>query len=787
MSMLERKLGRDLLRLRGQVLTIALVLACGIMAMIMMRGTYVSLVSSRDAYYADQRFADVFAHLERAPDAVAARLDAIPGVARVYPRVVKDVMIPLEDEPDPVTGRIVSLPESGAPPLDGVHLVAGRLPVAGATNEALVLEQFATAHHVAPGDRVPVVMSGHLRRVLVVGIAMSPEYVLALSGREMVADNRRFAVLWMLRDEVAPAFQLDGAFNDVVLSLEPGASEPAVLAALDRELQPYGGFHAVGRGKQMSNYALSSELDNLRNLALIIPSIFLAVAAFLVNVVVSRLVFLERGQIAVLKALGFSDRRIGLHYLGLVALIVALAGVAGVALGVWSGHWMTGLYTRFYRFPTQVYRLPPAVVALAIGVGLAAATLGALGAVRRVVRLPPAQAMRPPAPLTYRRALMDRMGLDRLVGTAGMMVVREIRRRPLRFLLSTAGIAMGVAIFIMGRFSWDSFDHLMVDAFPREHQEDLTVGLVQPVPSRAVGELFHLPGVLSAEGERVVPVRFVAGSRWRDSAIIAMPDPPRLRHLLDHGQVEVQPPAGGLLMTDRLAALLHVRVGDPIDVEVLEGDWPVRRVTVGGLIDEPFGLQAYARPELVEHLVRQGPRVNTILLEVDPSRLAEVRSRLKEMPQVVGVSSTQRVVDNYRAQTGESMSIMTLILTLSAAAIAIGVVYNNARIALSLRSRDLASLRVLGFTRVEISAVLLGELGAQVVLGIPFGLVLGRWWSAAYARSIDPELMRFPLHISAHTYSAAAVIALVAGVVSALLVRRRLDRLDLVGVLKSPE
>jgi putative ABC transport system permease protein len=786
-SALDRKLTRDLWRLKGQVATIALVLACGIMAMIMLRSTWQSLLGARDAYYDHYRFGDVFAHLERAPDAVAARLERLPGVALAYPRIVEDVMVPLPEAPDPVSGRIVSIPDDGAPPLNALYLRAGRLPASGADDEAVVLEQFAEAHHLAPSDRLPVVINGRLRSIAIVGIALSPEYVLAMSGREMVADNGRFAVLWMLRSAVAPAFRIEGAFNDVVLRLEPGASPQAVLVDVDRELARYGGRHAVPRAKQLSNYTLSNELAILRTLALMIPAVFLAVAAFLVNVVVSRLVFLERTEIAVLKALGFADRRIARHYLVLVALIVSVAGVLGIALGAWSGGWMTNLYAEFYRFPTSLHRISPSLVALTLGIGLAAAVAGALNAVRRIARMPPAEAMRPPAPLSYRHSVIERLRINRMIGPSATMVVRELQRRPLRFAMSTLGIAMGIAIFVMGRFSWDSFDHLMVDVFPREHHEDMTVTLARSLPDRALREIEHLPGVEFAEGQRIVPVRLNAAARWRDTVIIGLPAVPELRHLLDAGQRPLTLPAQGLVMTDKLADLLGLHVGDLVGVDLLEDDYSTRALPVAGLLDEAFGLQAYARADWLAGVLGEQPRVSALLLRVDPAHSAELRARLKELPAVLGVTSTEHIIARYREQTGKSMLVMTLILTLSAAAIAIGVVYNNARIALSLRSRDLASLRVLGFTRVEISGILLGELAAQVVIGIPLGLVLGTWWAHVLAAGIDPEAIRFPIHIAHHTYAQAAVIGLVSALVSALLVRRKLDRLDLVAVLKSSE
>lgn len=785
MSALDRKLGRDLWRLKGQVATIALVLACGVMTMVMMRSTWQSLLEARDGYYEQYRFGHVFAHLERAPERVAAELARIPGVATVYTRIVRDVMVPIGDEADPVTGRLVSLPDTGEPPMNALYLRAGRLPAAGA-DEAVILESFALAHQLSPGDRVPVVINGRLRQLAITGIALSPEFVFATGGGDAIPDGRRFVVAWMSRGAIARAFEMDGAFDDVVLRLAPGSDQAGVLDAVDRTLAPFGGHHAVGRDKQVSNAILSMRLDVLRTIALVIPSVFLLVAAFLVNVVVSRLVFLERTQIAVLKALGFSSARIGRHYLVLVALIVGAGAIVGVALGAWSGRWMSGVYAAFYAFPTRRYGVSLALVAGTVAVGLAAALAGALGAVRRIARMPPAEAMRPPTPLAYRRSAIERAA-GALVGPSAMMIAREIRRRPVRFAMSCAGIAMGVAIYISGRFSTDSFDRQMVEVLPREQRQDVTVVFARALPARVLHELEHLPGVLVAEGQRQVPVRVKAGARWRDTVVTGVPADAHLRVLYDAGETEVPVPDRGLIVSDRLATALGIGVGDELDLEVLEGGYVTRRAVVVRLIDEAFGLPIYARADWLAGLLREAPRVSTALLRVDPRYDDELAARLKQSPQVMAVVRQARVIERYQQQVGDSMLVMTLILTLSAAAIATGVVYNNARIALSMRGRDLASLRVLGFTRREISSILLGELAAQVGIGVLAGLLVGRWGSELLAASLPAESFHFATYIAPHTYVTAAVIAMASGLASALLVRRKLDDLDLVAVLKSSE
>ena len=785
MSALGTKLRRDLWRLKGQVATIALVLACGFMAMLTLRSAWTSLGAARDDFYADYRFGDGFARVVRAPDTIVPRLEAIPGIARVYPRLVLELRLVVPGEADPVVGRIVSLPDGEPAPLDALYLRAGRLPAAGAPDEVVVLAQYAAARGVALGDRIVVVLEGRLRSLAVVGIGLSPGYVFATSGASALPDPRGFAVLWMPRAALAPAVQMAGAFNDVVVAFEPGAAAPAVLAALDRELAPYGGFHAVGRDQHASHAMLAAELDCLRVLALIIPTIFLAIAAFLVNVVVSRVVGLERTQIAILKALGYTTWRITAHYLVLVAAIVAVGAVAGVAVGTRTAGWMLELFGEYFQFPARSLAVDPAVVAGVVALGLGAAVAGAARAIREVTRLPPAEAMRAPAPARYRRSLAERLRLDRAVGAAGMMVVRELERRPLRFAASVLGIAMAVAVVLFGRFGWDSYEALMAETYPREHPADVTVTFRRPVPARALHELARVPGVHHVEGQRRVACRLRAANRAYDGAITGLEPGGVLRVLLHRDTQPTPVPPAGLLVNARLAARLGVAPGDALAVEVFEGAWTTRSWPIAGVLDEAFGLEVYASAAWLAAELGEAARVSGALLAVDPAARAAVRAHLQDLPEVFGVTTRDDAIRAYEEVSGESMATFVLVLTLSAAVIAVGIIYNNARIALSLRSRELATLRVIGFSRRELSGILLGELAAQVALGIPLGLAVGTWGVERLTAAMATDQLRFTVTIAGSSYVLAALIALGSAAASALLVRRKLDRLDLLAVLKA--
>jgi putative ABC transport system permease protein len=785
--MLDRKLVRDLLRLKGQVVTIALVVAAGIAAFVSMRGNYVSIGLARDAFYERSRFADVFAHLERAPEALRADLEAIPGVSRIDTRVVEAAMVPLETLSEPIRGQVISLPPDGRAALDELYFVEGRPPEPGHDDEVVLLRAFAEANGFRPGAELPVVMNGVWRRLRVVGVAMSPEFVMAIGAGEMTRDPKRLAVFWMARAPLATAFEMEGAFNDVVLELQPGASGDAVIEAVDRALEPYGGFGALPRSKQPSNNVIDGEMMQMQNMSTVVPAIFLAVAAVLLNVVLSRLVHLQRPDIATLKAVGYTDLEVGLHFGKLVLVITGLGAILGVAMGVWLGGALTDLYAKFFAFPRFVFRIDAASTTMAIAISFGAAFAGAFGAVRRVIALPPAEAMRPPAPARYRRSLIDLVHLGGWLGPSAQMIVRELERRPLRAAASSLAIAASVGLLVVAGWYSEALDTLLHTQFHVAMREDVAVSFVEARPERAIRELAHLPGVVSAEGLRSVPVRLANGPRRRDVILNGYTPEGEMRTLRDRfGRVVPMPP-DGIVLTNLLGELLDLRVGDSVEVHVREGARPVRSVVVTGFVDESFGLQGHMLAEPLADLLGEEPKVSVGLLWIDSTRAGEVDARLKEMPAVLSVSKRADIFAQFQEQSGAMLATMTVLITLFAATITIGVVYNNARIALSLRARDLASLRVLGFHRSEISAILLGEMAIQVIVALPIGLWFGRLLVEWMAAMVDPEQFRLPVILTSRSYGYAVLVALVAAALSALLVRRKLDRLDLIGVLKTRE
>lgn len=787
MRTLDRKLFRELAETKAQSVAIGLVIASGVAVFVMSLNTLGFLSATRDAYYDRYRFADLFASVNRAPQVLAERLEGIHGVAEVQTRIVSEVTLDVPGLEEPAVGRLLSIPDDGPAKLNAIHLRRGRMPEPDRQGEALVSDAFFESNALAIGDTIEAVLNGRLQPLTIVGIAMSPEFVLQIRGGEMLPDDRRYGIFWMSRRQLEAAFDMEGAFNDVSVRLLRGARQQDVIDQLDAILKPYGAISAYGRDQHVSARFLADEIKQLRATGLVAPSIFMAVAAFLLNVVLSRRISTHRVIIAALKAFGYSQAEIAWHYMKSSLIISLLASLVGVAAGQWMAGGLCQVYSEFYRFPTFVYQPDWRVILLAIMISLVAAVVGSVRAVRAAVSLPPAEAMRPAAPASYRRLLLEVIGLANWIPIPARMILRDLERRPIHAVFSSLGIAFAVSVLVLSGFMQDAISYLIEFQFSLAQRQDMQVVFREVASPQVRHDLRHLPGVQVVEPFRGVAVRLRSGHRNYRTSILGL-DPQRdLFRLLNTEARPIRFPPSGVVLGDKLADILKVAPGDRLTVEVLEGEKAVRTVVVAGLASEYSGTNAYMDREQLHQLMRETDVLSGAFLAVDSQHQSQLYQELKRTPQVASVLIKSAMIQQFRDTIEASQLTMQSFTAFFAAVIAIGVVYNTARISLDERSRELATLRVIGLTRAEVSAILLGELAILTVAAIPLGWLIGYGFSAAMVFGFETEMYRIPLVITPQSYARAAIVTLVAAAASGWMVRHRLDELDLVEVLKSRE
>ncbi|MEZ5812159.1 MAG: FtsX-like permease family protein [Rhizobiaceae bacterium] len=787
MRVLDRKIARDIRRLWAQVIAVALVMACGVATIVLAVGAYRSLEETRNAFYERQNFADIFATATRAPMRLSRQIEAIPGVAAADYRISQAVVLDMEGMKEPASGVVISIPATGESRLNKPYLRLGRLPGLGRADEVAVAEKFAEAHSLEPGDGFHALINGKRRLLKVTGIVLSPEFIYALAPGDIMPDERRFGVIFMTRPVLEGIFDMDGGFNSLAVTLHAGASAPAVVDALDRLLKPYGSRGAIERKDQVSNAFLDNELQQLRSMALVIPPIFLFVSAFLVNMILSRLISLEREQIGLFKAIGYGEAAIAVHYAKLVLVIAAIGLLIGAVAGAWLGRGLTRMYGDFFSFPYLIFRQSLDLYALAGGITALAALAGAARAIWSVVILPPAVAMRPAAPMRYHRLLGEAGARLNLFSQTTTMALRHLVRRPVRTMITALGTSFSVAILTTALFMFDSMDVMIDTVFFQAERQDATVAFATERSRDVLTDLTALPGVMRAEPFRVTPVKMTNGHRSLKLDITALPRDGDLGRVLSADGTPVRLPRGGLLVPRRVASKLALRVGDKVSVELLLHDGRTTDVPVVGVIQSLIGLGAFMELDALNRLIGDGRRISGARLAVDTDRIDDIYAEIKTTPAIASFSFLGATREKFSEIIEENITIMASVYVGLAVIITFGVVYNSARIQLAERARELASLRVLGFTRAEVSSVLLTELGVIIAIAQPLGWLLGYGFAWSVIHGFESDLFRIPFVVEPATFARASLVVVLAGIITALVARRRIDRFDLVSVLKTRE
>lgn len=773
--------------MKGQMVAVSLVMACGLAMMIMARSLILSLATARDAYYETHRFAKVFSELKRAPNSLRSRLAEIPGIAAVDTRVTGKLTLDLPGVAEPADGTILSLPEDRPQQLNKLFVRRGRLPEIGSHSEVVLGEAFANANGFQPGNEIDAIIHGARQRLKIVGIALSPEFVFEVRPGEAIPDPRRFGVFWMRERELATAMQLDGAFNNVIADVAPGEGTASVIAELDRILAPYGGLVAYDREDQPSAVKLRDELNMLRSLSVAYPVVFLSIAAFMTGAVLSRLIRLQREQIAQLKALGYGSWQVGVHYLKFALVIVTTGTVTGCLAGLWLGANVVQLFHKFFQFPSLTFHPDFMAIGVAFLVSSGAAFIGVIGAVRQAVRLPPAEAMRPEPPAEFKVSLFERIGLANLASPAFRMALRNLERRPWQALFTALGLALATGIPVVPGAMRDGITYLMDFQWQQAQRQDVTLSLIEPGSASAVNDMRHLPGVMNVEPFRGVPVRLRFGHHTRRLAVTGLSPDALLNRVLDAQSDPIALPPDGLLVSAKLAQVLGAKPGDRLLLEVQEGRRPTREVTIQGLVTDYAGIAAYMDIDSLRRLMQEGGTVSGGHIALDKRYWNAFLDKVKASPRIASLGIKSAVRESFRKTTGESIGLMQGLYFTFSVIVAFGVVYNSARIALSERSRDLATLRVVGFTHREVATVLIGELALLTLAALPIGLGIGKLLATGIIHAASNESIRLPLVLTLRTYATAVLIVVMSASVSFAVVSRRIRDLDLLGVLKARE
>ncbi|HRI99883.1 MAG TPA: FtsX-like permease family protein [Hyphomonas sp.] len=783
--MLDRKMFRDFRAMWIQALAIAMVIAGGVSVQLLSSGLVTSLTETRSAYYERNLMADIWAPVVRAPLGEIARLRQMNGIRAIEGRLRFGARIEMPMSEAHVPAEVISIPETHELSVNRLYLVSGRFPEVGKRDEAVMNKRFAEAHRISLGDQVSMIVRGRQIEVAITGLVMSPEHVYTIAPGELVPDERQYGVLWMNERPLSELAGWEGAFNELVVRLSRGANEAGILRQLDQELSAYGAIGAYGREDQISDAFVSSEIDQLRTLGRVVPPVFLAVASVLVYVVISRLVTIQRPAIGLLKAYGYTNSEVLMHFVKLVVLIGSLGVLVGVLLGIWFGRQMAELYIRYYDFPFLLFRAAPSDYLIVCAFSALSILGGGILAVRKSVSLQPAEAMTAPPPPDYSKAAGSAITRLRWIDQQTRMILRQIIRWPGRAMVTVGGVAASIALLVSVFVMMDGMDKMIFGYFSDANRYDAVVTFTEARGQQSLYDLLQDPAVQKAEPFRTVAARLKAGRATERVALVGAVRDGELSRLIDAVGNSVDTPAAGLILSEDLAEKLGVKPGETLNLEVTEGRRPEVRVVVMGLARTYLGSAALMDIAELNRILGEGGALTGAYLNTDAAQEPDLQARLMGAPGIAAVSFLKPTEERLRTMMDENIGVSLTVFALFAAMIALGVVYNSVRISFTERQRELASLRVLGFSKAAVSYILLGEIALLALVAIPIGLGAGCFLSMYFADAMGSELFRLPLVFEPATFAAASLIVLAAVAVSGLVVRQRIETLDMVEALKS--
>ncbi len=790
MPTLAKKLIRTVKSSLGQFIAVVAVIAVGITVYVAMTATADSLILSRKTFYHQTDFADYFFHVVQAPESVLQRVESVPGVLRATVRIQKDVPV-LGEGGRRSTLRLTGVPMPMEGELDRIEVLSGRLfderPEGGAV-EVLLTPQFAKARELSPGSTIDVAAEGRRKTLTVTGTASSPEFIYAIRDASgLLEDPSSFGAAMLPQRQLQQLLQMKGSVNQVLVLFSPGADRKLAIEDIKGILEPYGNLTGYPQKDQLSEAILRMELDQLKAFARFLPAIFLAVAALMQFVFLGRMVRAQRTQIGLFKALGYGRAALLALYGG-YALLAALCGAAaGIASGYALASVMIKVYGAFFNLPRLEEALHHGTALIVAAASVAAGTLAGAWAARGVLAIEPAESMRPAPPGRGNRSFAEGWPfLWNRLGLFWRMSLRSMGRNRFRATVTTTGILFASAMLVISLFSRDSIQDLMDKHFGRDQKYDYLVRIVTPVNEAGLLNISRLDGVRRLEPVLELPLRIrFRGKSEEDVFTAVRPGTTLLGITGDDGRPR-EVPAQGVFLDRFTVQKLGVTVGDDIEVETLLSLGPPRtgRLRVAGITRRAVGSASVIHLAEANRLLREQHAVTGAMLSVDPGLADNVEAALADMVNLASVVSRR----SEKAYLEENLGYMYYsigILLVFSSILGFAIIYNASIMSFAERRRELASLRVLGFSVGEVSEFLLKENLPLLALGVLAGLPAGRLLAEGYAAAVSSDLFSFEVVLYGRTYLLAAMGGVFFVAVAWRLAVRAVRKLEFVDVLKA--
>ncbi len=780
-------LKREIIKGKGQFIAAALVVLIGVTAFLATYTSYLNLNNSAKSYYDKYNLLDYYAQVKSISDNEIQQVGKIQGVKNSSGRICVDITGDMGSDRR-ATLRAISVPDNSEPEINRLHFVKGSFFDSNSFDECLISDKFASFYKLKTGDTVKTNIQGNPYEFKIHGIVNSPEYVYAIkSAATLLTSDGDFGIIYIKESQLKKMTGAGDAFNQVHFTLSEQYNNPDTIKKIENALKPAGFLYGMVR-KDLASYAmLSDDINMLEELAVILPLLFLSVAAMIIYVILKRVVNNQRTLIGVMKAFGYSDKKVLKHYIS-YSLLVALTGaVPGTIFGMGLGALITRMYTQFYNIPELSVKIYWTEMLLGILVSIIFSLVAGYNSTKKILKLEPAQSMRSEPPVSGNKILVEKIKpLWKKLSFGWKMSIRNIFRARQRAVMTMMGFVFTIVLLVGTLFFLDSMNYISDEYYKDFQRQDYKVLFNSPVQYDETYKLLKTEGINKLDPILELPVEIIKDNKKSDMMLTAIGKDNTLYKLKDKEDNKMTVPKGGVILPHSMAEKISVNIGDVVTIKSHVPGFDTAKVKVVGIMKQYIGFSCYMNIEDLKQYTQNQKLANAALIKVNDGMDGKVQHNLYQNKSVDFLESRLTSAETFDKFTG---IIYIFIGVLVAFALVMGgaIVFNSTVINIMERKRELASLKALGYSLKEIKLVILRENMLLGFLSLVPGLILGRLMCGFLANMFNNNYFVMPVIVNIPTYIIAALSIFVFAGFAQFANRKNMTGLDMVETLKNRE
>ena len=741
-----------------------------------------TLIDSKDVAYELNNFPDVYARLISISDKKISSLQNIDKIKSFEPRLVEELKIANTNK----TIRMMSITKN----IGKYVLVEGSAPRENAF-EILIDEKFAEANNYKIGQDITVISNGVKKNMKICGTMFTAEGIYSIRDNSTIMPN--YSIFSLGFTDIASLQRLTGKnyYNEILFDLKDNVEFEDVKNDIKREIENYGLINLYPQDDQISDTMIDGEIDEQKSLMIVMPIIFLSVAILVMGIMVKRIIEQQRMQIGILKSFGYSDFQVGFHYASYCLIIGLIGGIIGCICGVGFGHIMLSMYKAFFNMEFINNHSQTQLFIMGIALSSTFSVAAGINAATKAVNIMPSEAMRQEAPKSGKKMFIEALPVFNMVfNSRGKMSVRNISRNKKRSFFIILGIALAFAISVLPWSLLELMDKMIFDRYRYTEKYDIKIFL-NGFTSKSGGEnaLNLMSKIQYKQGVLEVPVTLEYQGVKEDTVAIELQQDSRLYTVVDDDKNKVDIPSGMIVLSEKLAEKLKADVGDYISLKSPYSKYKEDKhyIKVGKIVKQSIGMNGYLNITYLSNILGYEDMCNSILLKVeDENYIYDLREKFQDLEKIVSIQSKLENMNQIR-QRMETMYSMIYFMAIIAAAMTFAIVYNTFVVVLLERQREISTLMVLGMKEKDVLSIISLEQNITSIIGIILGLPIAKLFIIIMSKTIITDTFTMPTDMSLNSVLIALILLVISAVSAQLLASRKLNKIEIVDVLKSGE